>query len=193
MYGYDDAFRRLATTLRPAARVTLQARVTRLALYARGVLRGHSRARIGPRVKLAGPGTYDLQRGSTIRKRTRVWVGPGATLTLERGSAIGAFCVVNVESGMSIGANSQISWDCQLLDTDFHTVTGEDGVDRPHTAPIVIGNHVLIGTGSLILKGVTIGDGAVVAAGSVVTKSVEAGVIVAGNPAKPIGRAKSWH
>jgi acetyltransferase-like isoleucine patch superfamily enzyme len=62
----------------------------------------------------------------------------------------------------------------------------------PHTAPIRIGRHVLVGTGAMILKGVTIGDGAVVAAGSVVTRDVEAGAIVAGNPAKRLGDASDW-
>ena len=36
------------------------------------------------------------------------------------------------------------------------------------------------------MPGVTIGEGALVAAGSVVTKSVPAGVVVGGNPAKYI-------
>ena len=142
---------------------------------------------------MAGPGTYNLQPGSTIRKGTRIWVGPGATLTLERGSAIGAFCVVNVESGLRIGAGSQISWDVQLLDTDFHRISTDDEAPRAHTSPIVIGKHVLVGTGVLVLKGVTLDDGAIVAAGSVVTKSVGAGVVVAGNPARPIGRATDWN
>ena len=37
-----------------------------------------------------------------------------------------------------------------------------------------------------ILCGVEIGEGAIVGAGSVVTKDVEAGTIVAGNPAKVV-------
>lgn len=173
--------------------MTIKSRFTRMLLYARGQLRGHHRVRIGPRVKLSGPGTYDLRPGSAIRAGARLWVGPGATLTLERGSAIGANCVVNVESGIRIGAGSQLSWDVQLLDTDFHSITGADGTKREHTSPIVLGKHVLVGTGVLILKGVTLGDGAVVAAGSVVTRSVEPGVVVGGNPARPIGRANDWN
>ena len=51
---------------------------------------------------------------------------------------------------------------------------------------IVIGNDVLIGTKSIILKGVHIGDRVIVGAGSVVTQDIENDCIVAGNPAKVI-------
>lgn len=51
---------------------------------------------------------------------------------------------------------------------------------------VVVGDWVYIGTHALIMPGVTIGDRALVAAGSVVTKSVLPGMVVAGNPARPI-------
>ena len=41
-----------------------------------------------------------------------------------------------------------------------------------------------IGSGAVILCGVTIGEGALVGAGSVVTKDVEPYTVVAGNPAR---------
>jgi maltose O-acetyltransferase len=53
--------------------------------------------------------------------------------------------------------------------------------------PVVIEDDAWIGAGSIILPGVTIGKGSIVGAGSVVTKDVEPGTTVAGNPAKPIG------
>ena len=52
--------------------------------------------------------------------------------------------------------------------------------------PIIIGDNVWIGTGTIILPGVTIGDGAIVAAGSVVNKSVPENCIYGGNPAELI-------
>lgn len=51
---------------------------------------------------------------------------------------------------------------------------------------IVIGDHVWIAYGAIILPGVTIGDGAVVAAGAVVSRDVEPYTIVAGSPAKVV-------
>ncbi|MGH1525248.1 acyltransferase [Leifsonia sp. L25] len=162
--------------------MTIRGRLRRYAELARGVLRGHPGARIGSGVRLAGPGRYELARGSAIRKGARIWVGEGAALSLARGSAIGARCTVNVESGLSLGEETQISWAVQLLDTDFHRITRPGGAVAQHTAPIRIGRHVLVGTGAMVLKGVTLGDGAVVAAGSVVTRDVEPGAIVGETP-----------
>ena len=48
----------------------------------------------------------------------------------------------------------------------------------------MIGDDVWIGANAIITAGVEIGDGAVVGAGSVVRRSVPAGAIVAGNPAR---------
>ena len=46
-----------------------------------------------------------------------------------------------------------------------------------------------IGSGATLLCGITIGERAVVGAGAVVTKDVAAGMIVAGNPARPVRKA----
>ena len=51
-------------------------------------------------------------------------------------------------------------------------------------APIVIKKNAWIGTGAIVLLGVTIGEGSVVAAGSVVTNDVPPHSIVDGVPAK---------
>ena len=53
---------------------------------------------------------------------------------------------------------------------------------------VIIGDRVLIAYRAIILPGVTIGEWAVVGAGAVVTRSVEPYAIVAGNPAKVIGK-----
>ncbi|TGD57137.1 CatB-related O-acetyltransferase [Flavobacterium humi] len=52
--------------------------------------------------------------------------------------------------------------------------------------PIVVENEVWIGTGAIILSGVTLGKGSIIAAGAVVSKDVPPYAIVGGNPAKII-------
>ena len=47
-----------------------------------------------------------------------------------------------------------------------------------------IGSNVWIGSGAIILPGVTIGDNSIIGAGSVVTKDIPSNVIAFGNPAK---------
>ena len=58
---------------------------------------------------------------------------------------------------------------------------GEEPAQPP---PPKIGNDVWIGSGAIVLRGVTIGDGAVVAAGAVVTRDVASYTVVAGVPAR---------
>lgn len=56
------------------------------------------------------------------------------------------------------------------------------GINRP----VTIGQDVWIGTGAIILPGVTIHDGAMIAAGAVVTKDVPPDCMVGGSPARLI-------
>ncbi|MGG1940034.1 sugar O-acetyltransferase [Paenibacillus polymyxa] len=51
-------------------------------------------------------------------------------------------------------------------------------------APITIEKNCWIGSGAIILPGVTIGDNTVIGAGSIVTKDIPANVVAVGNPCK---------
>ena len=54
--------------------------------------------------------------------------------------------------------------------------------------PIVVGRDCWIAARAIVLPGVRIGDGSVIAAGAVVNRTCEPGSILAGVPAKVIGR-----
>ena len=53
-----------------------------------------------------------------------------------------------------------------------------------YNVPVHIGRNCWIGAGAVILPGVTIGDHSVIGAGSVVTKDIPAGVVAVGNPCR---------
>lgn len=53
-----------------------------------------------------------------------------------------------------------------------------------YNAPVHIGKNCWIGAGALIMPGITIGDHVVVGAGSVVTKDLPSNVIAVGNPCR---------
>jgi putative colanic acid biosynthesis acetyltransferase WcaB len=65
------------------------------------------------------------------------------------------------------------------------TLGNVDGTDGPTGAPVV-GDDVEIGAGVLVIGERRIGDGAILGAGAVVVSDVPAGVVVVGNPARPV-------
>ena len=121
---------------------------------------------------------------------TSIVIGPRATLKIA-GSTYFSGGTLLCSSRIEIGEMCAIAWDSTITDSDMHPIVIE-GDEMPMTAPIKIGNHVWVGSGVRILKGVTIGDGAVLAAGSIVTKDVEPHTLVAGVPARVIRKNVDW-
>ena len=80
---------------------------------------------------------------------------------------------------ITVGNDSVIGYNTTLL-------THEYLIDEYRLGDIKIGDQVMIGANCTILPGVSIGDRATVAAGTVVTKDVEPGSFVGGNPMRVI-------
>jgi acetyltransferase-like isoleucine patch superfamily enzyme len=99
---------------------------------------------------------------------------------------------INVSTSVTIGSECSISWDCDILDSDFHAIVDAEGQKLSVTKPIIIGDHVWIGCNSIILKGVTIQHHSIVAAGSVVTCDIPPFTLVGGNPARKIKLIHDW-
>ena len=113
---------------------------------------------------------------------------PGSRLELGSG-----FCNSNVilrcTEKITVGEDVAISHNVTIMDSDAHEIVGGGHIK---TQPVEIGNHVWIGTGARILKGVTIGEGAVIAAGAVVTGNVPEYCMAAGVPARVIKSGVKW-
>ncbi|MGI2134133.1 acyltransferase [Shewanella baltica] len=93
------------------------------------------------------------------------------------------------KSKIEIGNKVLIGTRCNIIDSDFHNLTINDRMSSSYECQnVVVEDGVFIGSNVTILKGVRIGTNSVVANGSVVTKSFESNVIIAGVPAKIIGK-----
>ena len=77
------------------------------------------------------------------------------------------------------------------------TILAHDGSTKMYTGKskvgkVKIGNRVFVGYNSIILCNVKIGDDVIVGAGSVVTKDIPNNSIIAGNPARVIGKTSDF-
>lgn len=73
-----------------------------------------------------------------------------------------------------------------------HDATTKFDLGKSKVGKVKIGNRVFIGYGSIVLCNTVIGDDVIVAAGSIVTKDVPSDSIVAGNPARVIGKKSDY-
>jgi len=125
---------------------------------------------------------YDIGEFSYGRPKVR-FPESGKKLT------IGRYCSIADKVEILLGGNHRMDWGTTypfsaLPDLwplapkteDYHSSRGD----------VVIGHDVWLGSGAIILSGVTVGHGAVVAAHAVVAKDVPPYAIVGGNPAKVI-------
>ncbi|MCL6451121.1 MAG: acyltransferase [Acetobacteraceae bacterium] len=80
---------------------------------------------------------------------------------------------------ISIGDNTVVGYNCTILAHEFL-------VEGWRTGPVEIGRNVLLGSGCVVLPGVSVGDGAQVSALSLVNRDVPPGVLAGGVPVRVI-------
>jgi acetyltransferase-like isoleucine patch superfamily enzyme len=128
----------------------------------------------------------------SIGRGCRFDIGKNATVEIGKNSCINPFTKLIIQHHLVIGENCSISWDCQFLDEDFHTLAYENRNDIIDNK-IIIGNQVWIGNNVFIYKGVAVGKNSVIASNSVVKgKFNEENVLIAGNPARIVRRNVFW-
>jgi acetyltransferase-like isoleucine patch superfamily enzyme len=147
----------------------------------------------GAMPQIIGDGTIEIGDDVLIGSRNTWLVGfrvaTAARLLIGNRVSINYETTISVAKSVSIGDDTMMATDVQIYDNPSHPVSPSRRLRRESFAiddaqPVIIGRNVWIGTGVIILRGVTIGDNSIVAAGSVVTKPVPPGTLVAGNPAK---------
>ena len=106
----------------------------------------------------------------------------GKNIHLGKNVFINSGCHFQDQGGIYIGDGTFIGHNV-ILATLNHDLNPNSRADM-WPKPIHLGKKVWIGSGAIVLPGVSIGDNSVIAAGSVVTKNVPENSVYEGNPAK---------
>jgi len=126
--------------------------------------------------------------GCEIGDETRI----GAFVEIQRGAKVGRRVKVSSHTficeGVEVEDQVFIGHCVVFINDPYPRAVNADGelqTEKDWTAVrTVVRRGASIGSGSTILCGIEVGEDAIVGAGSVVTRSVPAGTIVAGNPAR---------
>jgi acetyltransferase-like isoleucine patch superfamily enzyme len=120
----------------------------------------------------------------------------GAFVEIQRGATIGKRCKISSHTficeGVHIEDECFIGHGVMFINDRAPAAVNPDGSLKGAADWTCEETHIRkranIGSGAVILCGIEIGEGALIGAGAVVTKSVPAGAVVAGVPARQLAR-----
>lgn len=95
-------------------------------------------------------------------------------------------CTILDVNKVKIGDNVLLAPNVQIYTATHPIDPVERLTGKEYAKPIVIGNNVWVGGGTIICPGVKIGNNVTIGAGSVVTKDIPDNVIAVGNPCRVI-------
>ena len=128
--------------------------------------------------------------GCTIGDETKI----GTFVEIQKNATIGARCKISSHTficeGVTIEDNCFIGHHVCFINDPYPRATAVDGTPQTENdwkvVPTRVCHGASIGSGAVILCGVTIGERAIIGAGAVVTKNVASQTVVAGVPARQL-------
>ncbi len=148
---------------------------------------------LGKDVRIFQPELVNLY-GCQIGDETKI----GAFVEIQKNAFIGARCKISshtfVCEGVTIEDDVFVGHGVMFINDLFPRATSEGQLQTEAdwvVIPTRIKRGASIGSGAVILAGITIGENAMIGAGAVVTKSVEAHAVVAGVPARLRGDVRN--
>jgi UDP-2-acetamido-3-amino-2,3-dideoxy-glucuronate N-acetyltransferase len=123
----------------------------------------------------------------------------GTFVEIQKGVRVGARCKIQSHTficeGVTIEDEVFVGHNVNFLNDRYPEATAADGRPKREAdwklEPTLVKRRAAIGTGAIIMPGVTVGEGAIVGAGAVVTKDVPDGALVAGVPARIVEVART--
>lgn len=130
--------------------------------------------------------------GCRIGAETRI----GTFVEIQRGVTVGARCKIQSHTficeGVTIEDEVFVGHGVMFINDKHPAATTEDGelkaTEDWELQPTVVERRASIGSGAIVLGGLTVGAGALIGAGAVVTRDVEPREVVAGVPARVLTR-----
>lgn len=149
---------------------------------------------LGRDVRIFQPDLVNLY-GCTVGDETKI----GAFVEIQKGVAIGARCKISSHSflceGVTVEDEVFVGHGVMFINDLQPRATAPGGALQTEADWTVVPTRVRrgasIGTGAVIMGGVTIGERALIGAGAVVTHDVAADAVVAGVPARLLRSARN--
>jgi acetyltransferase-like isoleucine patch superfamily enzyme len=146
-----------------------------------------SDVKLGQGVKVYG---FVNLYGCEIGDETRI----GTFVEIQKGAKIGRRCKIQSHTficeGVTIEDEVFVGHNVNFINDRLPRAVNPDGTLQTDAdwklERTLVKRRASIGTGAVLLSGITIGEGSIVGAGSVVTRSVPDWTVVAGNPARPL-------
>ncbi len=116
-----------------------------------------------------GHTVFSCKEGARIAVGDRCWFSGG---------------IFGASREISVGDHTLIGWGCMVLDSSLHRQDNQS--QQPEPEPVRIGSHVWMPSYITVLKGVAIGDHCIIGTGSLVVDDIPSRSFAAGRPAKVI-------
>ena len=148
---------------------------------------------LGQNVRIIQPDLVNLY-GCSIGDETKI----GAFVEIQKNATIGARCKISSHSfvceGVTIEDEVFVGHGVMFTNDRYPRAVNQDGSLQSdqdwQVIKTVVRKRASLGTNATIVAGVTIGESAMVGAGAVVTRDVPDFAIVAGVPARIIGKVE---
>jgi len=148
-----------------------------------------SDVKLGKGVKISHTELVNLY-GCSVGDNTKI----GAFVEIQKNAVVGARCKISSHTficeGVKIEDEVFIGHGVIFINDRYPRATNEGYLQTEadwEVIPILVRRGASIGSGAVIMCGVTIGEKAIVGAGAVVTQDVPNYAIMAGNPARMVG------
>lgn len=141
--------------------------------------------KLGKNVKIAN---FVNLYGCSIGDNTKI----GAFVEIQKNAKVGKNCKISSHTficeAVTIEDNVFIGHNVTFINDRYPRAVGKDGRLKTEKdwacIPVLVKNGASIGSGAIIMCGVTVGRNSIVAAGAVVTKDVRDNVLALGIPAR---------